>query len=621
VLEQLYERVVPGGFVVVEAGAGGEVRVQVDAFRRSRGLGGALTPVDGRTVAWRKEVDEPVSGSDGAVVAGAQRAPIAPAAPADTVDLTVVVVMYNMRREAERTLRSLSRSYQEGIGDVDYEVVVVENGSDPDQRLGPDLVAGFGPEFRYLDLGEDAVPSPVVALNAGIRAGRGEQFALMIDGAHVLTPGVLHFGLAGLATYAPAIVATQQWYVGPGQQPDAIVDGYDQDAEDALFSQIRWPSAGYRLFEIGHFVGDRDWLDGVWESNCMFVGRKTLEQYGSFDESFAVAGGGYANLELYERLGSAADITVATIIGEGSFHQLHGGTTTNQADAVERRARVFGYSQEYARLRGRPFKGPGKPIHFVGRINNDASRRSKPRRLSAAAFTGGGPGSVGLPDGAPEAPVPVAEDLRWAFTEAVWNNLPSRSTTWLGRRVRSAPTDLLAYQELLATVRPDWVIDIVPEAPLPGSAGDPGRARFLASICELTGHGEVVAVGPADPPPDDAPAARLRSVTGDPAAPGTVAEVAALVGGGRALVVLGACRDRATTVRQFDAYEGFVPVGSYVVVTDTVVNGHPTWAAFGPGPLEAVKQILSAHGEFAADPEMEKYHLTFNPGGFLRRVR
>jgi cephalosporin hydroxylase len=57
------------------------------------------------------------------------------------------------------------------------------------------------------------------------------------------------------------------------------------------------------------------------------------------------------------------------------------------------------------------------------------------------------------------------------------------------------------------------------------------------------------------------------------------------------------------------------------VITDTIVNGHPVWPAFGPGPAEAVKQALSIHGEFAPDPTMEKYSLTFNPGGFLHRVR
>ena len=44
------------------------------------------------------------------------------------LDLTVVVVFYNMRREAARTLHSLTRAYQRGIEDLDYEVLGETNG-------------------------------------------------------------------------------------------------------------------------------------------------------------------------------------------------------------------------------------------------------------------------------------------------------------------------------------------------------------------------------------------------------------------------------------------------------------------------------------------------------------
>ena len=139
-------------------------------------------------------------------------------------------------------------------------------------------------------------------------------------------------------------------------------------------SAIAWPHDGYRLFEIGHFVGDRDWFDGVWESNCLFVPRSLLEQVGGFDESFSMPGGGYANLDLYERLGSTPGVTVATILGEGSFHQLHGGTTTNQPDPTERRARVStATASTTPSMRGRRVQRPGQaaPLrradaHLVG---------------------------------------------------------------------------------------------------------------------------------------------------------------------------------------------------------------------------------------------------------------
>jgi cephalosporin hydroxylase len=617
ILGALYDRMAVGGVVIVDCGIRSGCRSTVERFRVDRHISTPLEPVDASAIAWRKSPGEAPASAETTAGAATQEAatahrhahpPLASPLPADPVDLSVVVVVYNMRREAPRTLHSLSRAYQEGIHGTSYEVVVVENGSDDDERLGGELVRDFGPEFRYLDLAGEASPSPVGALNRGIEITRGRSLALMIDGAHVLTPGVLRFGLQGLATYAPAIVATQQWYVGPGQQGAAMDDGYDQAYEDLLFDRIQWPGNGYRLFEIGHFVGERDWLDGLWESNCVFVTRAQLEQVGGFEERFSMPGGGYANLELYERLGSSPDVTVCSILGEGSFHQVHGGTTTNQTDAAERRSRVFGYGQHYADLRGRAFRGPGKPIHFVGRISTGAARRTKPRRLSTPVF-GSAAEAV---DGRPDQPTPIPDDLRWAFTDAVWQNLPWRGTTWLGAPIHTAPTDLLAYQEIVSTVRPAWVIDI--------GTSDQGRATFLASVCDLIGHGQVLSI--RDPDGDDpATHPRLHCCAGPPVDPATRDHVHALVGAGSAVVVLGACADRAATAAQFEAYADLVGVGSYVVVTDTIVNGRPVWPSFGPGPAEAVKQILTRHGEFVADPGMEKYALSFNPGGFLRRVR
>ena len=607
-LDHLYPRLAVGGAVVVDPGEDDPAaREAVAAFRRDAGLDGPTDPFGATGLTWRKTDDAVRRPTPRPAEVGAARAPLAVPAATGTCDLSVVVCFYDMRREAARTLRSLSRAYQEGIEDLDYEVIVVENGTAPDRRLGEELVRGFGPEFRYLDLGEEATPSPADALNRGISASRGDALALMIDGAHVLTPGVLRHARTGLAAYAPAVVAVQPWYVGPGQQGDAMDDGYDQAYEDRLFEGIDWPAAGYRLFEIGHFIGDRDWLDGVWESNCMFVPRSLLEQSGCFDESFSMAGGGYANLELYERLGSSADVTVVTILGEGSFHQVHGGTTTNQPDAVERRARVHGYSRHYAELRGRPFRGPGKPMHYVGSIGSPAARRTRARRLSSAAFAEAA--EVGGIDGRPAEPTPVPQELQVAFLDAVWHSVPWAHTTWLGERIESAPTDLLAYQEAIASVRPDHVVV---------TGGDGGRALFLASVCELVGHGRVIVVDEAPPVPAHP---RIDVVDGRADSPDVAARVRDAVGDGRALVVLGRMVDQPTTVREFEAYSSLVPVGSYVVVADTIVNGHPVWTGFGNGPAEAVKQLLTRHGEFVSDPLMEKYSLSFNPGGFLLRSR
>jgi cephalosporin hydroxylase len=72
---------------------------------------------------------------------------------------------------------------------------------------------------------------------------------------------------------------------------------------------------------------------------------------------------------------------------------------------------------------------------------------------------------------------------------------------------------------------------------------------------------------------------------------------------------------------EFKVYSPLVPVGSYVIMEYTILNGHPVWPGFGPGPDEAVRRILADNSNWAVDTTLEKYALTFNPGGYLKRMR
>jgi len=610
-LEALYPRVASGGVVMAEPLEPAAAEA-IEAYRRRHRVTAPLERDEaGGQAWWKADAAGTPEGATAESRPGASRAPLARPLGLVPPDLSVIVAVHNMGREAHRSLPSLTRRYQQGLDGKRYEVIVVENGSDPDERLGPEAVESLGRSFRYIDMGDDVTPSPVPAMNRGLAESRGRAVALMVDGAHILTPGVLRHGLAGLDAYEPAIVATQAWYVGPGQQGEVMRAGYDQAVEDALFKQIGWPADGYRLFEIGHFAGDRDWFDGLWESNCLFAPRRLLEQVGGFDETFAMAGGGYCNLDLYERLASAPGVRVVTILGEGSFHQLHGGTTTNQADPLERRARIRSYVDHYTEVRGRPFMGPEKPIHYVGGFTTDAAKRGRARRMTAKAFEvdptlegDGGP--------EPESPVPVADDLRDGFTTAYHRSLAWRDTRWLGRPVPNAPTDLVAYQEILAEVRPDWVIET--------GSRDGGRPWFLATLCDLLAHGEVISI--ADRRDRNLPAhPRLRYLTAAPHEPAARKLVDEIVGDRpRALVILGSRTRRDRTRREFDAFAPLVPVGSYLIIEHTVLNGFPVEASFGPGPHEALRRLLNLHGEFLADTTRERHALTFNQGGFLRRI-
>ena len=182
-------------------------------------------------------------------------------------------------------------------------------------------------------------------------------------------------------------------------------------------------------------------------------------------------GGGYANLELYERLGASPDVTVVTMLGEGSFHQVHGGTTTNLSDPDERHERISSYAEHFDDLRGRGFVGHRKRMHYVGTMFDEAAR-TRPRRRVAPNFSSRGPRTG--PTAARARPSRSPRSCTWQYQEALWRSLAWKETRWLGRKINRLPSDLFAYQELVVRLRPDWIIDT--------ATGGGGRAMFLASI-------------------------------------------------------------------------------------------------------------------------------------------
>src|SRR5262245_29520395 len=116
--------------------------------------------------------------------------------------ISVVVILFNMDREGRRTLYSLSTSYQAGIRETDYEVIVVDNGSTP--PFPSAHVGSLGANFRYVYV-DDARPSPASAVNLGVRRSRGEYVCIMIDGARMLTPGMFRYAMRAIRAVEQAI--------------------------------------------------------------------------------------------------------------------------------------------------------------------------------------------------------------------------------------------------------------------------------------------------------------------------------------------------------------------------------------------------------------------------------
>ncbi|GAB3322445.1 glycosyltransferase family 2 protein [Haliea atlantica] len=289
--------------------------------------------------------------------------------------VSVIVVGYQMQRELPRTLQALSPRYQLNCEPTDYEVIVVDNGSPEPLETSLHSV----PEdlsLRWLRL-DPAPVSPAQALNRAVAMARGDIVCLMVDGAHLLTPGVLDWAGRAFAAFDEPVVAVRYFYLGPGEQPETVKSGYNQTREDALLDSIDWPRDGYRLFEVGTPLwGGAEritWFNRMFESNCLFMRRDLFLALGGADERFDLPGGGFLNLDLYKRAVDSEGVVPVQLVGEGSFHQVHGGTTTNSSDTL-RDARLADYLAQYQALRGHQRLVSDKPLTFLGHLPTQASK-------------------------------------------------------------------------------------------------------------------------------------------------------------------------------------------------------------------------------------------------------
>ncbi len=260
---------------------------------------------------------------------------------ADTPKISILLIAYNMRRQAMNTLYSLSARYQRNISIHDYEVVVVENRSN--HCLDPETIKQILPNSQYF-LREEKGVSPVHAINFGFQKCRAPMIGLMIDGARMLTPRVLEYALMAQRIHPHSMVAVPGYNLGPVEHQLAAEHQYDEAVEIQQLNHIQWQENGYRLFDISSLGGANPTgvINPLLESNCIFASRDCFEKIGWADTEFVHPGGGSLNLHIFRSLGMLPETHHYFILpGEGSFHQLHGGVTTQAREDREKMLKLF----------------------------------------------------------------------------------------------------------------------------------------------------------------------------------------------------------------------------------------------------------------------------------------
>ena len=284
-----------------------------------------------------------------------------------------VLIAYNMPAQAENTIRSLLPDYQRGVRLEDYEVLVIENESA--NNISPDFLKTLPYNFSY-HLRQETQPTPIHAINYGLEQARGNNICVMIDGARLLTPGVIRNTILGHRISPRAIVTVPGYHIGFELQQKAVGSGYGIEREAALMRSIAWPEEGYRLFDIACFSGSC--VHGFYlphsESNCISMPREIWADLGGYDARFDARGGGLVNLDLYKRACEYPGVKHVFLHGEGTFHQFHGGVTTGGDNSEDRQQFIDEIKEQYQQIRGQNFSSPETDPIYLGELPRSVQR-------------------------------------------------------------------------------------------------------------------------------------------------------------------------------------------------------------------------------------------------------
>lgn len=189
------------------------------------------------------------------------------------------------------------------------------------------------------------------------------------------------------------------------------------------------------------------------------------------------------------------------------------------------------------------------------------------------------------------------------------------STYWMGTPLLKCPLDLWIYQEIMYEIKPDVVIET--------GTHQGGSARFLAYLLDVIGNGKIVTVdikAPETTPPHHD---RIQYILGSSIAEETIQKVKNQINPGeKVMVILDSNHHRDHVLEELKIYGELVSPGSYMIVEDSNVGGHPVYKKYGPGPMEAIQSFMkSPKGtKFMIDRSKEKFYMTFNPSGYLKKV-
>jgi len=225
--------------------------------------------------------------------------------------------------------------------------------------------------------------------------------------------------------------------------------------------------------------------------------------------------------------------------------------------------------------------------------------------------------AVQPPEGAAELSREQIERVAREFT-SVYHDLKDQTfatTTWLQVPLVKTAADILVFQQIIAETRPELIVET--------GAYVGGSAMLFASVQEMLGiDGKVIAVdidlSLIHDKVREHP--RIELIEGSSTDPEVVSRIRAAAEGRRTMVDLDADHRAHHVLAELRTYSSLVSPNCYLVVEDSFFGGRPVRPDAVPGPSEALDAWFAEDPPFESDRWRERYLLTQNPRGYMRRL-
>lgn len=187
-----------------------------------------------------------------------------------------------------------------------------------------------------------------------------------------------------------------------------------------------------------------------------------------------------------------------------------------------------------------------------------------------------------------------------------------KNNYWLGIPIQKNPLDLQTYEELIFAIKPDIIIET--------GTNVGGSVLFFATILDAIGNGEVLTIdiNKVEGLPQHS---RITYLTGSSTDEAIIDFIRPRIKDKKVIVMLDSDHSKSHVLKELEIYSKFVSKDSFLIVEDTNCSGHPVIGIEGEGPLEAIIEFLNNNKDFIIDRYWEKNFFTFNPCGWLKRVK